>query len=147
MRITRSTGTFALWAMLVGLVVSGSACVVDEGAPAAAVCTPDLYVNWQVTEVLNGVPDRPITCDYAGATTVVGQVGGISASVPCPAGVSRGAPLYFPLPRTDNYYVSVQLLDASGNVLSQLGGDPSGPSIYVDCSGSTQTPIISLSIN
>ena len=127
MRITRSIGTFARWAMVAGLAVSGSACVVDEGGPVAGVCTPDLYVNWEVTAVVNGIIDTPITCDSGGATSVAGLVGGVSASAPCPAGVSQGAPLYFPLPRTGNYYVNVRLVDGGGNTLSQLGAGRDGP--------------------
>jgi hypothetical protein len=147
MRITRSIGTFARWAMLAGLVVSGSGCIVDEDGPGSGICTPDLYVNWEVTAVVNRVPDTPITCDSAGATLVSGIVGGFSDSVPCPAGVSQSYPLHFRLPRTGYYYPDIRLEDAAGNVLSELGAAGSGPSIFVDCSGNTQTPVISLSVN
>jgi hypothetical protein len=147
MRITRSIGTFARWAMLAGLALSGSGCVVDEGGPPAGVCTPDLYVNWEVTAVVNGVVDTPVTCDSAGAVSVAGLVGGVSDSVSCPAGVSQSAPLYFRLPRTGYYYPDVRLVDGGGNTLSELGAAGSGPSIFVDCSGNTQTPVISLSVN
>jgi hypothetical protein len=147
MKTTRSNGRLALFAAVAlsgGLAIGASGCGVDNGPGPA--CYPDLYVNWQVTQVVNG-GDQPITCASAGAATVSGQVGGLTDQVACPAGSSAGAPLYFPLDRTDTYQVNVQLLDVNGNTLSQTGVNMPPPSIYVDCSGNTQTPTLSLSIN
>jgi hypothetical protein len=147
MRTTRGNGRLALLAavaLLGGLAVGASGCIVDN--TSAGSCYPDLYVNWQVTQVVNGA-DQPITCATAGAATVAGQVGGLTDQVACPAGASSGAPLYFPLDQTGNYSVNVQLLDVSGNPISQTGVNMPPPSIYVDCSGNTQSPLLSLSIN
>ena len=47
----------------------------------------------------------------------------------------------------DTYSVNVQLRDANGGILSQTGVNMPAPSIYVDCSGNTQSQILSLSIN
>lgn len=144
MRTTRNMGTLALLVMAGGLAVAAFGCVVDNGGPGPA-CYPDLYVNWQVTQVVGGV-DTPITCDDAGATSVTGQVNGFTDQVPCPVGVSRGQALLFQLDTTGNYSAMVQLRDASGAPISQTA--PGGtPAIYVDCSGNTQTPLINLSIN
>jgi len=143
----RARRTFARWAILAGLALSGSGCIVDEEGPGSGICTPDLYVNWEVTAVVKGVSDTPVTCDSVGATLVSGIVGDRSDSVPCPVGVSQSAPLYFRLPRTGYYYPDIRLVDGGGNTLSELGAAGSGPYIFVDCSGNTQTPVISLSVN
>jgi hypothetical protein len=137
----------AIGALFGGLAVGASGCIVeDTGYGPGSACYPDLYVNWEVSQVVNGA-DQPITCATAGAVSVAGQVGDKRDQVDCPAGSSTGAPLYFPLDQTDTYTVNVQLLDASGNPISQTGVNMPAPSIYVDCSGNTQSPTLFLSIN
>jgi hypothetical protein len=153
MRTTSRIGSLTLLAVAAGLAVSASGCIVDDGNPGpygGGACYPDLYVNWQVVQTANNV-DTPITCATAGAATLTGQVDVFTDTVTCPAGSSGssagGQPLYFPLNQVGTYAVNVQLRDASGNILSQTGVNGSPPSIYVDCSGNTQSPTLVLSIS
>jgi hypothetical protein len=130
-------------AVAAGLAVSASGCIIDNTGPGPASCLPDLYVNWQVVDKT----DAPVTCGTAGAASVAGQVGGFTDSVACPTASATGLQLYFPLDQVGTYNVNVQLLDAGGGILSQTGVTMPPPSIYVDCSGATQTPTLFLSIN
>ena len=143
MRTTSRIGSLALLTVVTGLAVSASGCFVDNSSGPASVCYPDLYVNWQVVDNT----DTPLTCASVGATSVTGQVGGFTDTEPCPAAASSGPQLVFLLNQVGTYSVNVQLRDANGAILSETGVNMAAPSIYVDCSGNTQSQPLLLSIN
>jgi len=166
--IFRSVGIPAL--LLAGVAFSASGCIIDgssspppdsdgdgvsdahdacptlaedyigavDGCPETTPCSPDLYVNWRIVE--SGT-NAVLTCDQVPADTIRINISGQSTTFPCPAGVSQGqVPFY--LDRTDTYTVATTLLNGN-TVLSQM--QPA--SIFVDCSGLTQTPLIDMVVN
>ena len=110
----------------------------NDGCPETTPCSPDLYVNWRIVE--SGT-NAVLTCDLVPATTLRVNVSGQSTDFPCPAGVSQGQ-IPFYLDVTGTYTVALTLLDGS-TVLSQM--QPAA--INVDCSGTTQTPLIDMVVN
>ena len=72
MRTTRKIGSLGILTVAMGLAVAASGCIIEDSSnPSTGVCYPDLFVNWQVTHVVNNV-DTPIACDVAGAASVTG---------------------------------------------------------------------------
>jgi hypothetical protein len=96
-----------LFAAAVGLALASSGCVVDS-------CQPDLFVDWQI-QTSTGAP---VTCDGAGASTVVITIDGVDYTQVCPAGLTYG---YRDIPLQASYAgynVTVNLYDATGNKLA-----------------------------
>jgi hypothetical protein len=96
-----------LFAAAVGLALTSSGCVVDS-------CQPDLLVDWQI-QTSTGAP---VTCDGAGAATVVITIDGAEYRQPCPAGYSYGFQDILLQSNYAGYNVTVNLYDSTGNKLA-----------------------------
>jgi hypothetical protein len=107
------------------------------GSGSNSACTPDLTVNWQIVDSSAGVAR---TCDEVAAGTILVDINGQSTSVPCPAGQSMGA---IPLmgSRAGTYTVTVSLMHGGTPLIASAPQD-----VVVDCSGQSQTPVISLDV-
>jgi hypothetical protein len=97
-----------LLAAAVGLALTSSGCVVDGSD-----CQSDLFVDWQIQNSTGG----PVTCDAAGAATVLITIDGAPYPQMCVPGYSYGSQ-YIPLQSNHaSYNVTVNLYDANGNAL------------------------------
>src|SRR5450432_2097400 len=77
-----------LCALAVGLALAASGCVVDPGPGNGygSGCQSDIYVDWQIQNVAGGF----VTCDAAGAATVVIDIDGMKYPQSCGSGQSFG---------------------------------------------------------
>jgi len=95
-----------LLAAAVVLALTSSGCVVDTSSD----CQSILEVDWQIQNSAGGF----VTCDAAGAATVVITIDGVNYPQMCQAGFSYG---YKDIPLQSNYAsynVTVNLEDAGG---------------------------------
>ncbi|HEY6476463.1 MAG TPA: hypothetical protein VI456_07750 [Polyangia bacterium] len=111
MKITNRIRPFVLgrvlFAAAVGFALTSSGCVVDG-------CQSDLFVDWQIQTATGA----PVTCDGAGAATVVITIDGAEYRQICPAGYSYGSR---DIPLQSNYAgynVTVNLYDSTGTQLA-----------------------------
>jgi hypothetical protein len=99
-----------LLAAAVGLALTSSGCVVDTSSDYGSGCQSILEVDWQIQNSAGGF----VTCDAAGAATVVITIDGVNYPQMCQAGFSYG---YKDIPLQSNYAsynVTVNLEDAGG---------------------------------
>ena len=125
--------------------MSASGCIIDDSYRSGGGLLPG-----PVRELAGRRQDQHADHlrDAGAATSVTGQVGGVHRHRTLPGrGVVGPAARTSRWIRLDTYDVNVQLLDANGAILSQTGVNMPPPSIYVDCSGNTQSPTLLLSIN
>ena len=104
-----------LFAAAVGLALTFSGCVVDTGPDYGSGCQSDLWVDWQIQNSAGGF----VTCDAAGAATVVVVIDKVPYPQVCAAGYSYGKQ---DIPLQSNYAsydVTVNLEDPQGNSLAQ----------------------------
>jgi hypothetical protein len=104
-----------LFAAAVGLALTFSGCVVDTGPDYGSGCQSDLWVDWQIQNPSGGF----VTCDAAGAATVVITIDGVPYPQVCAAGFSYGKQ---DIPLQSNYAtydVTVNLENSSGASLAQ----------------------------
>ncbi|HEY4185133.1 MAG TPA: hypothetical protein VGP07_08700 [Polyangia bacterium] len=105
-----------LLAAAVGLALTSSGCVVDSGPDYNSGCQSDLWVDWQIQNSSGGL----VTCDAAGAATVLITIDGAPYPQMCQAGFSFGKQ---DIPLQSNYAsydVTVNLEDAAGTSLAQV---------------------------
>ena len=105
-----------LLAAAVGLALTSSGCVVDTGPGYGSDCQSILEVDWQIQNPSGGL----VTCDAAGAATVVTTIDGVNYPQMCKAGFSYG---YQDIPLQSNYAsynVTVNLEDSVGTSLAQV---------------------------
>jgi hypothetical protein len=105
-----------LLAAAVGLALTSSGCVVDPGRGYGSDCQSILEVDWQIQNPSGGL----VTCDAAGAATVVTTIDGVNYPQMCKAGFSYG---YQDIPLQSNYAsynVTVNLEDSVGTSLAQV---------------------------
>jgi hypothetical protein len=103
-----------LLAAAVGLALTSSGCVVDTGPDYSSGCQSILEVDWQIQNPSGGL----VTCDAAGAATVVIAIDGVNYPQMCKPGFSYG---YQDIPLQSNYAsynVTVNLDDPAGNPLA-----------------------------
>jgi hypothetical protein len=103
-----------LLAAAVGLALTSAGCVVDSGPGYGSGCQSILEVDWQIQNPSGGF----VTCDAAGAATVVITIDGINYPQMCKPGFSYG---YQDIPLQSNYAsydVTVNLDDPLGNPLA-----------------------------
>lgn len=120
MKTTNRVRPFALGPVLlaaaVGLALTSSGCVVDTGPDYGAGCQSDLWVDWQIQNPSGGL----VTCDAAGAATVVTTIDGVPYPQMCPVGLAFGKQ---DIPLQSNYAsynVTVDLEDSAGTSLAQV---------------------------
>jgi hypothetical protein len=105
-----------LLAAAVGLALTTSGCVVDTGPGYGADCQSDLWVDWQIQNSSGGL----VTCDAAGAATVLTTIDGAPYPQMCQAGFAFGKQ---DIPLQTNYAtydVTVDLEDSAGTSLAQV---------------------------
>jgi hypothetical protein len=105
-----------LLAAAVGLALTSSGCVVDTSSDYGSGCQSILEVDWQIQNPAGGF----VTCDAAGAATVVITIDGVDYPQMCQAGFSYG---YKDIPLQSNYAsynVTVNLEDSGGISLAQV---------------------------
>jgi len=133
---TKSFRTLALgpvlFAVVGGLGLALSGCVVDSSSDDGYGCQSDLYVDWQIQNPAGG----SVTCAAAGAATVVINIDGVNYPQTCPANKVLGFQDIALQQNYASYNVTVNLEDASGNALAV----PQTTSIDVTVCGSYQTP-------
>jgi hypothetical protein len=123
------------WSAAVGaLALSAFGC---GGGSSKPPCAPDLTVNWAIVDSTTNVA---MTCSQVGATTIRVTIDGQSTDSICPSGQSAGS-IAFALDFSGPHTVTVGLLDGT-TVLAQFGAN----TIDVDCSGTTQTPVVTLAV-
>ena len=122
MKITHRVRPFVLGPVLlaaaVGLALTSSGCVVDTGPGYGygSDCQSILEVDWQIQNQSGGF----VTCDGAGAATVVITIDGVNYPQMCKPGFSYG---YQDIPLQSNYAsynVTVNLDDPVGTSLAQV---------------------------
>ncbi len=137
-RKTNSIRAFVLgpvvFAAAVGLALTATGCVVDTGPGYGygVNCQSDLYVPWQIENPAGG----PVTCDGAGAATVVIDVDGAKYPQTCPPAMSYGSQDILLQANYSTYDVTVNLYDQGGNALAV----PQTVSVNVQSCGSYTTP-------
>jgi hypothetical protein len=130
-RLFRSSTLFALF---VGVVVSASGCVIKGSSDPITTCFPDLTVRWRISS-----GSAAATCDAVGATTIRVSIGGDVTDFACPASQSSGS-IPFYLDVAGPYAVTVSLLQGNTSLAQ------SADTVNVDCSGSSQTPVMDLAV-
>jgi hypothetical protein len=128
---TLTLGT-VLCAAAVGLALTASGCVVDTGPGYGNGCQSDLFVDWQIQNVAGGL----VTCDAAGAATVVIDIDGVKYPQTCNAGQSFGNQDILLTTNYATYDVTVDLEDSGGNALAV----PQKTTVNVTSCGSYATP-------
>jgi hypothetical protein len=121
-----------LFAAAVGLALTASGCVVGTGADDGYGCQSDLWVDWQIQNPAGGF----VTCDAAGAATVVIDIDGAKYPQTCKAGQSSGSKDIALQANYATYYVTVNLEDANGAPLAV----PQTTNVAVTSCGTYQTP-------
>jgi len=130
--IRRVSGGAGLFVVVAGIALSASGCGGSHHSNPS--CLPDLDVRWRIVDAASAAAR---TCGEVGATTIRVDINGDSADFPCPTAQSTGSiPIEFDL--TGTYPVTITLLDG-GAVLAQ-----GTTSAIVDCSGLSQTAVVSL---
>ncbi|HLK89789.1 MAG TPA: hypothetical protein VKZ18_07840 [Polyangia bacterium] len=124
----------AVLAAAVGLALTTAGCVVDTGPNYGygVNCQSDLYVPWQIENPAGG----PVTCDAAGAATVVIDVDGTKYPQTCPPALAYGSQDILLQANYATYDVTVNLYDQGGNALAV----PQTVSVNVQSCGSYTTP-------
>jgi hypothetical protein len=102
----------ALSLVAAALALMVSACAIDTGPDYGGSCLPDVLVKWQIQDTAGS----PVTCDQAGAASVVALVDGSSWSVPCPPGRASGE-IDVPLESNGMYNIAVDLYDQNNHAL------------------------------
>ena len=122
-----------LFALAVGLALTASGCVVDSGPGYGyGGCQPDVFVDWQIQNPAGG----QVTCDAAGAATVVIDIDGADYPQTCPDGYSYGSQDILLQQANASYNITVNLEDKTGAALAV----PQTTSLNVSSCQSYATP-------
>ncbi len=136
--MTKSFRTLTLGSVLcataVGLALTLSGCTIGTG-PGNGYgygCQSDLFVDWQIQNLKGG----SVTCDAAGAATVVIDIDGTKYPQTCDAGQTTGNQDILLQANYATYDVTVSLEDGGGYPLAT----PQVVSVNVTSCGSYATP-------